>query len=163
MKNLCVTSRSCSVLLDPESLYDAGERHALFLNGAEADETIHSVVSLFGLEPDTEYTLTSIAKSGKKEEITFRTKRETCTLNVRDFGAKGDGKTEDTAMLQAAILCCPDGGRVLVPAGAYVTGPLFLKSHMTLEIAEDATLMLLTDRTRFPVFPGEIPAEVEKK
>ena len=159
MKLLCTTSRSCSVLLDPEGLYQAGEKRSLFLNGEAWGEEYRSVVSLFDLEPDTEYLLESRTDSGETERLAFHTKGELCTLDVRDFGAKGDGVTEDTAMLQAAILCCPEGGRVLIPAGDYVTGPLFLKSRMTLEIADGATLMLLTDRTRFPVLPEIIPAD----
>ena len=162
MELLYVSSRSASVLLDPEGMYEAREKRTLFLNGEEAGEEYRSVASLFSLEPDTEYELEARTDSGKAETLVFRTGRETCTLNVRDFGAKGDGETEDTAMIQAAILCCPDGGRVLVPEGDYVTGPLFLKSHMTLEIAGGAALRLLTDRTRFPVLPGETPAENEQ-
>ena len=154
MKELCVTSRSCSVLLDPEGLYEAREKHELYLNGERLGEEYRSVTSLFELEPDTEYTLESVTDSGDREKLTFHTRKETCTLNVRSFGAKGDGETEDTAMLQAAILSCPEGGRVLIPPGEYVTGPLFLKSHMTLEIAGGAILLLLTDRRRFPILPG---------
>ena len=159
MKTLCMTSRRCSVLLDPEGFYQAREKRQLFLNGEDRGEEYRSVVSLFDLEPDTDYTLESRTENGKTETLAFRTKPELCTLDVRDFGAKGDGVTEDTAMLQAAILSCPAGGRVLIPAGDYVTGPLFLKSRITLEIAGGATLLLLTDRTRFPILPEVIPAE----
>ena len=159
MKTLCMTSRSCSVLLDPEGFYQAREKRQLFLNGEDRGEEYRSVVSFFDLEPDTGYTLESRTENGKTETLAFRTKPELCTLDVRDFGAKGDGVTEDTAMLQAAILSCPAGGRVLIPAGDYVTGPLFLKSRITLEIAGGATLLLLTDRTRFPILPEVIPAE----
>ena len=159
MKILCVTSRSCSVLLDPEGLYQAREKRTLTLDGEEWGEEYRSVTSLFGLEPDTEYTLESRTESGETETLAFRTKTEVCTLDVRDFGAKGDGVTDDTAMLQAAILCCPAGGRVLIPAGEYAAGPLFLKSHITLEIAGGAVLKLLTDRTKFPVLPEIIPAD----
>jgi len=159
MKILCATSRSCSVLLDAEGLYQAREKHDLFLNGRRLGAEERSVASLFDLMPDTEYILESVSEGGGREKAAFRTKGETCTLNVRAFGAKGDGATEDTAMLQAAILCCPEGGRVLIPPGDYVTGPLFLKSHMTLEIADGAALRLLTDRRRFPVLPGNTPAD----
>ena len=159
METLCVTSRSCSVLLDPEGLYEAREKRELFLDGERIGEEYRSVCSLFDLEPDTDYTFESVTESGRRETLAFRTKRETCTLDVRAFGAKGDGETDDTAMLQAAILCCPEGGRVLVPPGEYATGPLFLKSRMTLEISGGAALKLLTDRMRFPVLPGCTPAD----
>ena len=159
MRILCVTSRSCSVLLDPEGLYEAREKRELFLNGERLGEEYRSVCSLFDLEPDTDYMIESLTERGERETLTVRTKRETCTLDVRSFGAKGDGETEDTAMLQAAILCCPENGRVLVPPGDYVTGPLFLKSRMTLEIADGAALRLLTDRLRFPILPGDTPAD----
>src|SRR6188508_3232586 len=45
-------------------------------------------------------------------------------LNVRDFGATGDGKTKDTLAIQQAIDRCwiLGGGEVLVPAGEYFTG-----------------------------------------
>ena len=159
MKVLCLTSRSCSILLDPEGLYEAREKRVLFLNGEELCEEYRSVTSLFDLEPDTEYTLESRKNGGETERLCFRTKTELCTLDVRDFGAKGDGVSDDTAMLQAAILCCPAGGRVLVPAGNYRTGPLFLKSHITLEIPAGAVIRLETDRTRFPILPEIVPAE----
>ena len=159
MKILCVTSRSCSVLLDPEGLYEAWEKRELFLDGERLGEEYRSVSSLFDLEPDTDYVLESVTDGGARETLSFRTAKETCSLNVKDFGAKGDGQTEDTAFLQAAILCCPEGSRVLVPPGEYVTGPLFLKSRLTLEIAGGAVLKLLTDRERFPVLPGDTPAD----
>ncbi|HEY8897134.1 MAG TPA: glycosyl hydrolase family 28-related protein, partial [Niastella sp.] len=45
-------------------------------------------------------------------------------FNVRDFGAKGDGKTLDTKAIQAAIDACnkEHGGTVLIPAGDFICG-----------------------------------------
>jgi polygalacturonase len=63
--------------------------------------------------------------------------------NIRDFGAKGDGKTLDTAALQAAIDTCArdGGGTVLVPAGKFVIGTTELRSNITLHLAASATLL----------------------
>jgi len=63
--------------------------------------------------------------------------------NIRDFGAKGDGKSLDTAALQAAIDACTrdGGGTVLVPAGTFVIGTTQLKSNVTLHLAASATLL----------------------
>ncbi len=62
--------------------------------------------------------------------------------NPRDLGAKGDGKTIDTAALQAAIdTCAADGGTVHINAGTYVSAPLVLKSNVTLQLDKDATIL----------------------
>jgi hypothetical protein len=65
------------------------------------------------------------------------------SYNIRDFGAKGDGKTLDTAALQAAIDACTrdGGGTVLVPAGTFVIGTTELKSNVTLHLAASAVLL----------------------
>ena len=45
-------------------------------------------------------------------------------------------KPDDTNVIQNAIDHCPDGGRVVVPRGEWKSGPLTLKSNLTLELAE---------------------------
>ena len=63
--------------------------------------------------------------------------------NVREFGAKGDGSTLDTAAVQAAIDGSnrDKGGTVLVPAGDFVVGTLELKSNVTLHLAAQGRLL----------------------
>lgn len=41
------------------------------------------------------------------------------SINVKDYGATGDGVTSDTAAIQAAIDDCPEGGSVFFPSGTY--------------------------------------------
>jgi len=71
--------------------------------------------------------------------------------NIRDFGAKGDGQTVDTAALQAAIDACArdQGGTVLVPAGTFQIGTTELKSNVTLHIAAGATLLGSADGKQY--------------
>ena len=154
MECIDVSSRSVTILLDRQGDYYAAVPRKLKLNGKSIGTEARSVFSLFGLWPDTEYTLESEIDGKPEESLTFRTEKEFCTLNVKRFGAQGNGTHDDTPMLQAAILACPAGGRVLIPAGRYRTGPLFLKSDITLEIQKDAVLSLRTDREAFPVLPG---------
>src|ERR1051325_6058852 len=75
--------------------------------------------------------------------------------NIRDFGAKGDGVTVDTAALQAAIDAChqDQGGTVLVPAGVFVIGTTELKSNVTLRIAAQGVLLGSDHGTDY--FPSE--------
>jgi polygalacturonase len=79
-------------------------------------------------------------------------------VNVKDKGAKGDGKTIDNAAIQAAIdAAAGTKGTVLVPAGTYLvetTGSLALrlKSDMTLKLAPGAVLKAKpTDQTNYSV------------
>lgn len=54
-------------------------------------------------------------------------------LNVRNYGAKGNGTADDTAAVNAAIAQAPAGSVVYLPAGTYrLTQPLYLKSAMIL-------------------------------
>src|SRR5690349_784110 len=73
-------------------------------------------------------------------------------LNVRDFGAPHDGKASATKQIQAAIdaAAARGGGTVLVPAGQYVTGTLWMKSNVTLHIDAGATLLGSQDKDEFP-------------
>jgi hypothetical protein len=43
------------------------------------------------------------------------------SVSVKDFGAVGDGVTDDTAAIQAAFLAVGDGGKVYFPEGTYIT------------------------------------------
>jgi Glycosyl hydrolases family 28 len=72
-------------------------------------------------------------------------------FNIRDFGAKGDGKTLDTAALQAAIDACnkDQGGTVLVPAGVFVIGTVEMKSNVTLHIAAQGKLLGSADGKQY--------------
>jgi polygalacturonase len=73
------------------------------------------------------------------------------TYNVRDFGAKGDGTTLDTAAVQAAIDACnkDQGGTVLVPAGVFLIGTIEMKSNVTLHIAHSGKLLGSADGKQY--------------
>lgn len=71
--------------------------------------------------------------------------------NVRDFGARADGSTLDTRPIQAAIdACAHRGGTVLIPAGRYVSGALFLRDDITLHLEAGALLLGSADPADFP-------------
>ncbi|MGH7225856.1 MAG: glycoside hydrolase family 28 protein, partial [Gemmataceae bacterium] len=76
------------------------------------------------------------------------------TCNVKKYGATGDGATKDTAAIQKAIDACAaakGGGTVEIPAGTYLSAPILLKSHITLHLAKDATLLGSPDHADYPV------------
>lgn len=66
---------------------------------------------------------------------------------ITDYGAKSGGQTDCTAAIRQAIEACAaaGGGRVLVPAGEFLTGAIHLKSNVNLHLADNATLRFHTD------------------
>jgi polygalacturonase len=73
--------------------------------------------------------------------------------DVREYGAKGDGTTKDTAAIQKAIDVCAaakGGGTVKLGGGTFVSGPIVLKSNITLDVEKKATLLGSPDREDFP-------------
>ena len=76
--------------------------------------------------------------------------RAQMVYNVLDFGAKGDGTTDDAAALQQAIeKCTQEGcGRVLLPRmHTFLCGPVELKSNVELHLESTATLLCNPDES----------------
>jgi polygalacturonase len=74
---------------------------------------------------------------------------------ITNYGAVADGKTDCTAAIGKAIdACAKRGGRVVVPAGEFLTGPVHLKSGVNLHLDTNATLRFSTDPKAYlpPVF-----------
>ncbi len=152
IKTLYIGSSSACFEIENDSPYYSPEEYKVAVGGKTVYEGKENVFSVFDLTPDTDYEVAVITDSNT-ETVTVHTGCETCCINVRDFGAKGDGVTEDTAAIQAAINFLPDNGRLYFPAGTYLTLPLSLKSHITLDLAKDAVILGSTERTRYPIVP----------
>ncbi len=78
------------------------------------------------------------------------------TLSNREFlltrfGAVGDGRTDATDAIRRAIAACASegGGRVVVPAGRFATGPIHLRSNVELHVSRDATLLFARDSRQY--------------
>lgn len=67
--------------------------------------------------------------------------------DISKMGAKGDGVTDNTEIINEAIRLCnaKGGGTVIVPAGDYLTGTIRLLSNVNLELADSARLLASSD------------------
>ena len=78
-------------------------------------------------------------------------------FSLTKFGAVGDGVADSSQAFKDAIAACHDagGGRVIVPAGNYLTGPIHLRSRVNLHLAKGATVRFSTDTRKYlPVVPA---------
>ena len=72
---------------------------------------------------------------------------------LTDFGGVGDGVALNTAAFADAIedLSNRGGGRLIVPAGIWRTGPIELKSHIELSVDKDAVIVFDPDQDLYPI------------
>lgn len=75
------------------------------------------------------------------------------SLNIRDFGAVGDGKTKDTIAFQRALDSCAvnGGGEVLVPAGKYLIGSVQMGNRTILRLETDSIIIGSGDAEDYPM------------
>ena len=158
---LLATARSLVLqMMDTEADYETGE-YDIYLDGVKRLTSRKTIETIYDLEPDTSYKIKAVRGQDCSEELTVKTKHEFVTLNVRDFGAKGDGVSDDTLCIQAAILTCPPDSRVYIPEGTFRFTNLFLKSNITLEIGRGGVLAAIPDKSKYPVLPGRIESHDE--
>src|SRR4030095_642244 len=70
---------------------------------------------------------------------------------ITKFGAKPNGTTDSTAAFREAISACnkAGGGRVVVPAGTFLTGAIHLKSNVNLHVSPGATIKFSRDPNHY--------------
>ena len=160
------TARSAVIEIADGGRYFTKKPYIVKINGVVYGETDRIITNIHDLKPETTY-LVEVCKKGEGAKdceadmgvlgsVEFTTEYEFVTLDVRKFGAKGDGESDDTHFIQAAIMACPKNSRVLIPAGVYRITSLFLKSHLRLELAEGAELRAFNEREKFVKLPPTI-------
>ena len=72
--------------------------------------------------------------------------------DVRDYGAKPDGKTLCTTSIQKAVDACSQsgGGTVYLPPGTFLSGTIYFKTGVNLRLAAGCTLLGSTDLKDYP-------------
>jgi polygalacturonase len=129
-----------------------GRRYFLRASMAMAFASVPSISALapmaaFAREIDPWDHATWIVKSIKRTSFPKR------DFAITDFGARSGGQDKNTKAFAAAIDAAnaAGGGRVVVPAGTWLTGAIHLKSNVNLHVAEGATVLFSTDPADYPI------------
>ena len=158
-----VFKRSITIEVHCDTPYENKNLYDVFINGEKKASTNKNVISIFNLLPDSDYNIYITCENKNSDTKSFHTGYEFVLLNVKDFGALGDGSGLDSVYIQAAINACPKDGTVYIPKGRYLCTPVFLKGNIDLWIDKDAALIGEKDRKRYPILPGMIESTDEKK
>jgi polygalacturonase len=75
------------------------------------------------------------------------------TVSITDFGAVNDGQTLNTKAIADAInaVTGKGGGKVVIPRGLWLTGPIILKNNINLNIEEGALVVFSSDKDLYPL------------
>lgn len=74
-------------------------------------------------------------------------------VNMGDFGGIGDGIALNTEAFEKAIAKLSDegGGKLIVPAGVWLTGPIVLKSNINLHLQDRAVILFSPNKDLYPI------------
>lgn len=74
-------------------------------------------------------------------------------VNIRDFGALSDGVTLNTEAINNAIkaVSSKGGGKVIIPEGLWLTGPVVLLSNVNLYAEKNALIVFSSDTSLYPI------------
>ena len=74
-------------------------------------------------------------------------------FNIIDFGGVGEGLTSNTKIFSEVIDSCSNsgGGKIIVPAGIWLTGPIILKSNINLHLERGAHIQFTKNFDEYPL------------
>ncbi len=150
--------------VDSQASTVAGTNVTLLLNGASQPLAFNTngptpqllATNIMPLASNMIYSATIIATDANGNSVTNAfgfntTQTNTLWMDVKKFGATGNGTTKDTASIQAAINACPRNGYVWLHNGVFLSGTIILTNNMTLYIDPTATLLGSGSSNDYPI------------
>ena len=123
-----------------------------FLQSTLAAAAIPALPQAMSSRPEPDYSGSWSAVPRILDTIqSRRTRIPAREFNVREFGARGDGRADDSGAIAAAVAACAaaDGGRIVLSAGRYRSGPIHLVSNSELHLEEGAELLFISEPERY--------------
>ena len=106
--------------------------------------TISGKPAVVAAGADAEAARSVVAAVGKGELV----------INAADYGAKGDGSTNDTVSLQSALDAVPDGGTLHIPAGRYNVYTTLVSTGKSITISADGATLVQNANTSVLTLSG---------
>ena len=91
LKFVTATSRSAVVELTESGKFYTEKPYEIYVDGSKYMDSEKVITTLYGLKPDTLYKVSAVYDGQEIAAVDVQTKYEFVTLNVREFGAYGDG------------------------------------------------------------------------
>ncbi|MCL2604098.1 MAG: glycoside hydrolase family 28 protein [Defluviitaleaceae bacterium] len=136
--------------LENDDCFFTGE-YEIHLNGTFYKATDKNAVAIYGLKPNTSY---DVQLKGKDISFTVKTETPNYVINVRDYNALGDGVTDDTSAINAAVYTAVAGSVVYIPKGEYLVDQIFLKSDVDIYLERGAVIKQNTERKKLAILKG---------
>lgn len=137
------SGRTSSSTIDIMQSIDAGKSWRPVKDAVIDSE--NSSASIKGLTPNVTYVFQLKISGGPNAGLSNKVYYHTGSVDVKEFGAKGDGRNDDTDKINEAIsnLHQRGGGTLLFSDGTYMVRTVHLKSNVWLHITRGATIMAL--------------------
>jgi exo-poly-alpha-galacturonosidase len=155
---------SVTLIWSKPSDYSNVVSYNVYRDGVLLGNTTMLFYNVTGLVADTSYVFTVRALNAigdvsvASDACWATTAQAPAVFYPESYGAVANGTTKDTVALQAAINACTPGGKVHLRAGkTFLSGALFLKSDMTLQI--DGTLKGTAVASDYPQMPMRFEGE----
>lgn len=151
-----LSSNSAIIFWEFPEDYDSITRYDIYLNNTYIGQTNKNSYKFENLQAFSKYDIcvaaVSHGKHYKSQIVEINTLPAPAIINIKKLGAKGDGKSLDTKIIQEAIDSCPQYGEVYFPDGEYLTGALFiLRDNISIRLSKNAKLKAVNNLAHFPL------------
>ena len=136
-----------------ENIYQLDEPYEVFIDGRLHSCKRQNVVSIFGLMPNTSYTV-ELKSSSLDICFTHKTENPSYIIDVCEYGAAGDGYHNDTMAINTAIYTAQAGSVIRFARGVYIVSSVLLKSSVDIYLEDGAEIRQTTDREQLAIVKG---------